>query len=163
MRCVISTHGQVILTGNSVVEFPLPKQGARFVLDRVFASFANNLNEAIPWYFVLVHRNGEGEEVARVSTTVSEQPNAVAPGANEGRVHFFGEAEFRSHLDGLAISTGTGFSQLMTAPLGCEGWEIETNDTVSLYFVDSGIAGLDFEFTMNQIYWHCVFESEKKG
>jgi len=75
-------------------------------------------------------------------------------------MHFTAEVEFRSHIDGLATRGGSGLSQLMTAPLGCEGLNVETNDTVEIVFSPAEDA-LGADFTVGNIYWHCDFDDEK--
>jgi len=79
---------------------------------------------------------------------------------DEGAMHFVAEVEFRSHADGLSTRYGGGgLSQLMTAPLGCEGLNVETNDTVEVVFSPAD-AALANDFTVGNIYWHCDFDEK---
>lgn len=149
MRRVLSTFGSVIQS--PVKDFDLPRQGDVFVLERVFFEFVKGMPDTDTWYFSLIHKNGENAEIARTSTTESE------PSLSTGQCHFFkGDVEFRSHVNAHD-------SQIMTAPLGCEGWVIDTNDTVTLRFDSADGSPLSEDISLSQIYWHCVFESEKKG
>jgi len=125
----------------------------------VYLTFANDPGETNPWYFWLAHYNGEGVEVARLSSTESENPGNEPSGISEGAMHFTAEVEFRSHIDGLATRGGTGLSQLMTAPIGCEGLTVETNDTVEIVFSPAD-GGLGNDFTVGNIYWHCDFDEK---
>jgi len=149
MRRVLSTHGGVIPASTLNQFFQLPVQGNQFKLDRVFFEFANDISEGTEWYFRLQHLNGAGEVIAETASTAAEI------GGDSGSMHFFAEVEFRSHFN-------SNMSQLMTAPMGCEGFEVATNDTVRILFSASISPGLSFDLTVGTIFWHCVFDDVKK-
>lgn len=161
MTRVLQTSGRLIAAATTGQVFNLPPQGRKFKIRRVFATFTNDGAENRRWYFSLVHLNGEGAEIARTSTTKSENPSDYAAGMDEGAVHFFAEVEFRSHQDGVAVRGGAGLSQLMTAPVGCDGYEVDTGEHVSLYWTTEEVTGLAANFTLGTIYWHCEFEDDK--
>jgi len=159
VKRVLQTSGRVLTAPSTAQRFELPRQGRRFRLLRVYLTFFNDGGEGNQWYFWLAHYNGEGVEIARISSTESEMPSQFATGMDEGAMHFVAEVEFRSHADGLATRGGSGLSQLMTAPLGCEGLNVETNDTVEVVFSPADI-GLGNDFTVGNIYWHCDFDEK---
>jgi len=160
VKRVLQTSGRVLTAPSTAQRFELPRQGRRYRLLRVYLTFTNDIAEGNPWYFWLAHYNGEGVEVARLSSTQSEIPANEPSGITEGAMHFTAEVEFRSHLDGLATRYGGGgLSQLMTAPIGCEGLTVETNDTVEVVFSPAD-AGLLSDFTVGSIYWHCDFDEK---
>jgi len=160
MQKVLQTLGGVITQGTGDKTFTLAKQGIAFNLKRVFLSFSNGITETVGWYFILIHVNGEDVEIGRSSTTVSEIP--YTENCDERHAHFFADVEFRSHLDGIALNGGSGYSQLMTAPLGCEGWRIDTNDKLKLVCVSADTGGMTQNLTIGTIYWHCNFETPEK-
>jgi len=159
VKRVLQTSGRVLTAPGTAQRFELPRQGRRYRLLRVYLTFFNEGTEDHPWYFWLAHYNGEGVEIARISSTESEKPSDSPFGIDEGAMHFVAEVEFRSHIDGLATRGGVGLSQLMTAPLGCEGLNVETNDTVEVVFSPADTA-LSNDFTVGNIYWHCDFDEK---
>lgn len=148
MRRILSTFGSVVGASTGSATFPLPRQGAPFRLERVVFGFAANLPITNTFYFWVNHRDGAGNRVNRVATTNAETTLSV------GTVVFQkGDIEFRSHEDGYD-------SQLMSAPLGCEGWDIRANDTVEVLIVSDNQNGLDEDVTVEEIFWHLVFEGK---
>lgn len=148
MRRILSTFGSVVATSTAAVTYALPRQGAPFRLERVVLGFSLSLPITKSFYFWVEHRDGAGNRVNKVSTTNAELDLSV------GTVVFQkGDIEFRSHEDGYD-------SQLMSAPLGCEGWDIRANDTVQLVLVAADVAGTDNDMTVEEIFWHLVFEGK---
>jgi len=161
MQKVLQIQGGALAGGGPTSEsFRLVKQGMPYRVQRVFLSFSNSLTETDGWYFVLLHLNGEGVEVGRSATTVSEIPSVK--NCDEGHAHFFADVEFRSHLDGVAQNGGAGYSQLMTAPLGCDGWRVDTNDSLKVLIVSDNTGGTNSDITVGTIYFHVNFETPEK-
>jgi hypothetical protein len=128
--------------------YALPRQGAPFRLERVVFGFALVLPITKTFYFWVEHRDGAGNRVNKVATTNAEK------NLSNGTVVFQkGDIEFRSHEDGYD-------SQLMSAPLGCEGWDIRANDTVQIVLVSDDGSGTDNDMTVEEIFWHLVFEGK---
>lgn len=128
--------------------YALPRQGAPFRLERVVFGFSLILPITNSFYFWVEHRDGAGNRVNKVATTNAELDLSV------GTVVFQkGDIEFRSHEDGYG-------SQLMSAPLGCEGWDIRANDTVQLVLVSAASGGTDDNMTVEEIFWHVSFEGK---
>jgi len=159
----MQTAGGIVAAFVPFQTFLLPKQGAPYSLKRVYFQFENDGSESGTWYFSLIARNGENVEMVRITSTESESPGAPPTAIDGGAMHFFGEAEFRSHIDGASIMGFAGTEQLMTAPVGCDGIQIDTNDTVEIVFRCSLPAGLGTPFTVKNIYWHCDFDFPKKS
>ena len=148
MRRILSTFGSVVQSGTASVVYALPRQGAPFRLERVVFGFALSLPITNSFYFWVEHRDGAGNRVNKTATTNAETDLSV------GTVVFQkGDIEFRSHEDGSD-------SQLMSAPLGCEGWDIRANDIVQVVLVSDNNNGLDEDMTVEQIFWHLVFEGK---
>jgi len=148
MRRILSTFGSVVESGTSSVVYALPRQGAPFRLERVVFGFALVLPITKTFYFWVEHRDGAGNRVNKVATTNAEK------NLSNGTVVFQkGDIEFRSHEDGYD-------SQLMSAPLGCEGWDIRANDTVQIVLVSDDGSGTDNDMTVEEIFWHLVFEGK---
>jgi hypothetical protein len=162
MRKVLQTHGALIAAFVPFQRFVLERQGTPFELKRVFFRFENPSAGNGTWYFSLIVKNGEGAEKARISSTESEDPSAPLIAIDGGSMHFFGEVEFRSHVDGASITGFGGVEQAMSAPLGCDGLRVDTNDTVEIVFRATDPAGLSTALDLKTIYWHCDFDSEKK-
>lgn len=148
MRRILSTFGSAVASGTTSVTYQLPQQGAPFRLERVVFGFSLSLPITESFYFRVNHLNGAGNRVNSVSTTEAELTESV------GTVVFQkGDIEFRSHQDGFD-------SQMMSAPLGCEGWDIRANDTLELVLVAADNNGTDNDMTVEEIFWHLVFEGK---
>jgi len=144
VRKILSSFGGLV-GGVDNFSFPFPKQGRAYDLKKVAFAFNSDGTISADTYFRLIHRNGEGEIVEMVSTTTLET-------IDDGFVNFMqGDVEFRSHID-------SSLSQIVTAPLGCEGWRIESNDTLEIQF--QSVAILAQDFTVGQLYWHCDFDEK---